>query len=198
VFFKFSLPFLYSKNVKLIDMKQLLVYLSVAVFIISCNSNMPASSTNGMDSVMAAMSAKDSILEKNKATALASVQAFSSGKMDDAFKDVSTDAVDYGDGMMAPVKGLDSIKSMVKGFLNAFPDYKGENFMVIGDGNHVAVFADYTGTFKNPMMGMKPTGKSFKVKDVDLFTFNDAGKITEHRSVQSGKTIMEMVGAKMK
>jgi hypothetical protein len=28
---------------------------------------------------------------------------------------------------------------------------------------------------------------------VDLFTFNDAGKITEHRSVQSGKTIMEMV-----
>jgi predicted ester cyclase len=198
VFFKFSLPFLYSKNLKLIDMKQLLVYLCFAVFIISCNSNMPASSTNGMDSVMAAMSAKDSLLEKNKATALASVQAFSSGKMDDAFKDVSTDAVDYGDGMMAPVKGLDSIKAMVKGFLNAFPDYKGENFMVIGDGNHVAVFADYTGTFKNPMMGMKPTGKSFKVKDVDLFTFNDAGKITEHRSVQSGKTIMEMVGAKMK
>jgi hypothetical protein len=47
-------------------------------------------------------------------------------------------------------------------------------------------------------MGMKPTGKSFKVKDVDLFTFNDEGKITEHRSVQSGKTMMDMVGAKMK
>jgi predicted ester cyclase len=159
---------------------------------------MSTTPTNGMDSVMAAMAAKDSVLEKNKATALASVQAFSSGKLDDAFKDVTSDAVDYGDGMMAPVKGQDSIKAMVKGFLNAFPDYKGENFLVIGDGNHVAVFADYTGTFKNAMGGMKPTGKSFKVKDVDLFTFNDAGKITEHRSIQSGKTLMEMVGAKMK
>ena len=179
-------------------MKQLLVYLVVAVFIFSCNSNVPSSAQNAMDSVMAANAAKDSVLEKNKATALASVQAFSSGKMDDAFKDVTADAVDYGDGMSAPVKGLDSIKSMVKGFLAAFPDYKGENFLVIGDGNHVAVFADYTGTFKNAMMGMKPTGKSFKLKDVDLFTFNDAGKITEHRSVQSGRTLMEMVGAKMK
>ena len=102
--------------------------------------------------------AKDSVQERNKATALESVQAF----------------------------------------MAAFPAYKGENFLVIGDGNHVAVFADYTGTFKNPLMGMKPKGKTFKVKDVDLFTFNDAGKITEHRSVQSNKTIMDMVKAKMK
>jgi predicted ester cyclase len=82
--------------------------------------------------------------------------------LDDAFKDVTPDAVDYGDGTMAPVKGLDSIKSMVKGFLNAFPDYKGENFLVIGDGSHVAVFADYSGTFKDAMLGMRPTGKLLK------------------------------------
>jgi predicted ester cyclase len=179
-------------------MKQVLFFIGIAVIITSCNQNSSSATMNSMDSLMAANSAKDSVLEKNKATALASVQAFGSGKIDDAFKEVTPDAVDYGDGMMAPVKGLDSIKNMVRGFLAAFPDYKGENFLVIGDGNHVAVFADYTGTFKNPIMGIKPTGKSFKVKDVDLFTFNDAGKITEHRSVQSGKTIMEMVGAKMK
>jgi hypothetical protein len=46
-------------------------------------------------------------------------------------------------------------------------------------------------------LGMKPTGKSFKYRDVDLLTFNDADRITEHRSVQSGKTMMDMVGAKM-
>jgi predicted ester cyclase len=50
---------------------------------------------------------------------------------------------------------------------------RAENFLVIKDGNHVAVFADYSGTFKNPMMGIKPTGKSFKYQDVDLFTFNE-------------------------
>jgi predicted ester cyclase len=179
-------------------MKQLLVLIGFAVFVTSCNSSNSAMMNNGMDSVAAAYKAKDSVLQKNNATALAAVQAFSSGKLDEAFKDVTSDAVDYGDGMMAPVKGRDTIISMVKGYLSAFPDYKGENYMVVGDGNHVAVFGDYSGTFKNPWMGMKPTGKSFKYRDVDLFTFNDAGKITEHRSVQSGKTMMDMIGAKMK
>ncbi len=178
-------------------MKQLLAFIFIAAMILSCNSNsspaMPA-----MDPGTTAILTKDSITEKNKATALASVQAFSDGKMDEAFKDATPDVVDYGDGSMKSVKGVDTIKAMVKDFLAAFPDYKGENFVVVGDGNHVAVFADYSGTFKNPFMGMKPTGKSFKLKDVDLFTFNDAGKITEHRSVQSGATLMEMVGAKMK
>ena len=178
-------------------MKQLLVLICVAVFMTSCSTGTAPTMDNGKDSVVSAYMAKDSVLEKNKATALASVQAFTSGKLDDAFKDVTPDAVDYGDGGMAPVKGRDTIISMVKGFLAAFPDYKAENLMVIGEGNHVAVFGDYSGTFKNPMMGIKPTGKSFKYRDVDLFTFNDAGKITEHRSIQSGKTMMDMVGAKM-
>jgi predicted ester cyclase len=177
-------------------MKQLLILTGMALFIISCNNNAASSSNSEMDSIMAASKAKDSVLDKNKATALASVEAFSSGKLDEAFKDVAPDAVDYGDGTMAPVKSKDSILRMVKTFLAAFPDYKGQNFLVIGDGNHVAVFGDYSGTFKNAMMGMKPTGKSFKLKDVDLFTFNAEGKITEHRSVQAGSTMMLMVGAK--
>src|ERR1700692_2976275 len=97
-------------------MKQLLVFIGFAVFTISCNNSSPAS-TAAVDSVGAARAAKDSLLEKNKTTALTSVQAFNSGKMDEAFKDVTPDAVDYGDGSMAPVKGLDSIKSMVKAFM---------------------------------------------------------------------------------
>ncbi len=79
----------------------------------------------------------------------------------------------------------------------AFPDMKGENLMAISEGNHVAVFGDWSGTFKGEIMGMKPTGKSFKIKDVDLYTFNDKGQITEHRSVQSMQTMMLQVGAKI-
>jgi predicted ester cyclase len=178
-------------------MKQLLAFISIAVILISCSGN-SSPAAPAVDPGTAAIVAKDSVTERNKATALASVEAFGSGKMDDAFKDAAPDVVDYGDGSMKPMKGLDSIKYFVKQYMAAFPDYKGANFIVVGDGIHVAVFGDYTGTFKNPLMGMKPTGKSFKVKDVDLFTFNDAGKIIEHRSVQSNNTMMEMVGAKMK
>lgn len=179
-------------------MKKAILFFGMAACMISCNNNSINATTSSMDSVMAAISAKDSMLEKNKAAALASVQAIGAGKLDDIFKDVTPDVVDYGDGSMGPIKGLDSIKAMIKVFLAAFPDYKAENFLVIGEGSHVAVFADYSGTFKNPWMGIKPTGKTFKMKDVDLFTFNDAGKITEHRNVQSGKTMMDMVGIKMK
>ena len=80
--------------------------------------------------------------------------------------------------------------------MTAFPDFKGENFTTIAEGNHVVVIGDWSGTFKGDLMGVKPTGKSFKVKDVDIFTFNDEGKITEHRSIQSIEHIMSQVGAK--
>jgi len=179
-------------------MKQLLAFIMVAVAIASCGGNSGSSGSLGAtDSLAAARTAKDSILAKNKATALASVEAFSSGNVDAMLKDCASDVVDYGDGSSAPVKNLDSIKMGIKTWLAAFPDYKAENIMALADGNHVVVFADWSGTFKAALMGMKPTGKSFKIKDADLFTFNDAGKITEHRGVQSFNTILEQVGGKM-
>jgi predicted ester cyclase len=174
-------------------MKRFLVLLTVIAFAMACNNAGQPVSSMGTDSVLNAMKMKDSILEKNKATALASVQAFNAGKADAVLQDFATDGVDYGNGEMAPVKGLDSAKVYLKQFMDAFPDMKGENFMVIGDGNHVAVFGDWSGTFKGAMGKMKPTGKMFKVKDVDLYTFNDAGKITEHRSIQSNATIMSQI-----
>jgi predicted ester cyclase len=46
-------------------------------------------------------------------------------------------------------------------------------------------------------MGMKATGKAFKIKDVDIFKFNDAGKIIEHRAVQSNETMARQLGMPM-
>ncbi len=133
--------------------------------------------------------------EKNKATALASVMGVNAHDADAMLKEVTPDAMDYGDGSMPPVKGVDSIKAGVNAWLTAFPDVKGENFMVMtDDGTHVAVFADWSGTFKNDFMGMKATGRSYKLKDADIFTFNEEGKITEHRSVQSNMVMGSQVG----
>ncbi|HWB28771.1 MAG TPA: ester cyclase [Chitinophagaceae bacterium] len=176
-------------------MKRMLAFVFItAIFAASCSGG--ASNSSSPDSTSSAKMAADSMLEKNKATALAAVQAFASGNIDEAFKDVTQDAVDYGDGTGAPIKGLDSIKAGAKMFVTSFANIKVENPLVIGDGNHVAVFGDWSGTFKNPMMGIKPTGKSYKVRDADLFTFNDAGKITEHWSTQEVQTIMGQVMGK--
>ncbi|HEX4851617.1 MAG TPA: ester cyclase, partial [Puia sp.] len=175
-------------------MKKFLVFISAFAFVMGCNNKSETGSMpSGADSALAALHAKDSMVARNKATAMASEMAFNGGKVDEIFKDAVPDAVDYGDGSMKPIKGLDSIKAGIKDFLAAFPDFKGENLMALGEGNMVAVFGEWSGTFKNPLGKMKPTGKSFKAKDCDLFTFNDAGKITEHRAIQSGGYIMEQL-----
>ena len=57
-------------------MKQLLAFVCIAACIISCNTNSSPAMTTSIDSVAAAIAAKDSMVEKNKATALASEQAF--------------------------------------------------------------------------------------------------------------------------
>ena len=171
------------------------ILLLTLVWLAACNNEKKAEPA---DSTQTASAPADNKAEKNKQTALASAMAVNAHDAEGMLKDVAPDAVDYGDGSMPPVKGLDSIKAAVKEWVAAFPDVKGENFMILtDDGTHVAVIADWAGTFKNDFMGMKATGKSYKIKDADLFTFNNDGKITEHRSIQPNSNMMSQVGAKM-
>ena len=176
-------------------------FITTAVFACmatACNNNTSSSAT-ATDTTSAMMSSpKTDMTEKNKQRAMAAIQAVVNHDADGLFKDAAPDFTDYNDGSMPPVKGIDSNKKFFQMFLTAFPDMKGENLTAIAEGNQVAVFGDWSGTFKGDLMGMKPTGKSAKWKDVDIFTFNDDGKFTEHRSIQSMTTILSQVGAKMK
>jgi hypothetical protein len=65
-----------------------------------------------------------------------------------------------------------------------FVKLQGDDLMALADGDHVAVCGTWSAGL-NQTLGMKTKGKSFKVRDVDIFTFNSDGKITEHRNVQS-------------
>jgi predicted ester cyclase len=170
--------------------------LAASLFIIACNSDKKEESSDKKETMS---SSAESKAEKNRQTALASVKAFSAHEWDAVFKDVTADGADYGDGSMPPVKNIDTVKAGMKAWVTAFPDVKGENLMALSDadGSHVIVVGEWTGTFKNDFMGMKATGKSFKYWDGDLFNFNDDGKITSHRSIQSNMTPMAQVGAKM-
>lgn len=179
-------------------MNKLLLSAVVISFMTACEqkSDNTSSSTDNDSSAVSSASSAEQMEEKNKETALASVRAVGSGKIDEGFAHVATDALEYGDGSGPAIKGKDSAIAMIKGFVTAFPDYKGENLEAVADGDKVFVYGDWSGTFKKDYNGMKPTGKSFKVKDVDIFTFNDKGEITEHRSVQSWETMMAQVKAK--
>lgn len=178
-------------------MKRLFILLAAFSAVITACNNTKSNSTSATDST-STDTTKTNMLERNRQTALRNVNAVMKRDTAAFAADFAPDAVDYADGGGTPVKGIDSIKASLEMFLAAFPDLKGENMTTLAEGNHVAVFGDYSGTFKGNLMGMKPTGKSFHIKDVDLYTFNDEGKITEHRSVQSFSTIMMQVGGSMK
>ncbi len=165
----------------------------------SCNDkNADGTSTTDSSSMNSTtMNDAESKEERNKETALASVNVIASGNVDAVLKDVDKDAVEYHEGSMGPTKGLDSIKAGLGGWMAAVPDYKGSDLMAVADGDYVMVYGTWTGTWKNDFMGMKATGKTFKVNDVDIFKFNDAGKIIEHRGVQSNATAGMQLGMPM-
>jgi predicted ester cyclase len=128
--------------------------------------------------------------ERNRQTVMASFEAFNKGDVDKAFENVDPSYMDSFDGS-GPAMPADSVKSMFRAILAAMPDYKGSNFEYIADGNKVVVLGDWSGTFKNDLMGMKATGKSFSFRDADIFTFNDNGKLIAHRSIANfGNALM--------
>ncbi len=74
------------------------------------------------------------------------------------------------------------------------PDMHIEVEDVIASGNKVAVRSTMTGTDTNGMPGMPPTGKSFSMGAIDVFTFDDAGMNTEHYGVYDMMGTMAQLG----
>lgn len=175
-----------------------LLAFAACFFFAACNDGGTKSETTTTDTTAASsgkMTQEDKE-ERNKKIVMESVEAINTHNADNVLKNASADVIDYGEGSMAAVKGVDSIKVGMNAFLTAFPDYKASDLTAVADGDHVMVYGEWTGTFKNDYMGMKATNKSFKVKDVDIFTVNDEGKITSHRSITPWSVIMMQVGAK--
>lgn len=177
-------------------MKKLFFPTLIALAFIACNDSAGGSSAqNAQDSTAIKQEMKE---ERNKETALASLKAFSGEtSVESVFKNADKDLVDYGSGEMPAMKGVDSAKAGLQTWLNAVPDYKGSDFIAVADGDYVMVYGTWTGTWKNNMMGMDATKKSFKVNDVDIFKFNEEGKIIEHRGTQSVNETARQIGMKM-
>ncbi|MEO6453309.1 MAG: ester cyclase [Ginsengibacter sp.] len=183
-------------------MKQILIAAFTALSFTACNDTATtATTTSDADSAKmstaTAPDGKDAKEERNKQIVEASMKGIENGgNVDVIFADAAPDMVDYGDGSMKPMK-VDSVKTFLKGWMAAIPDYKGSDFTMVAEGDNVMVYGTWTGTWKNDFMGAKATGKSFTVKDVDFFKFNDDGKITEHHSVTPMSEIARQIGMKM-
>lgn len=161
----------------------------VALFLSACNQK--------AETTVKTVDSTTTLLGRNKQTALNSNLAFNSHDIEAAVKDYAADFVEYGSGSGKPMKSLDSIKMNLKSFFEAFPDFKGDQFHAFASGDTVIITGLWTGTFKKEYMKIKPTDKSFKAPDVDIFVFNKEGKIASHSNIQSEATFFYQLGIPM-
>src|SRR5579872_5233117 len=160
-------------------MKKLLTFLAIAALsgclFPSCKSNSSGTPSNGSDSTAA-------VMKKNIQTALGADSVILKHDMDGYFKLCAQGYTDFGSPDDKPEKNIDSMKSVMKIFFGAYPDFKGEGLKAYAGDDGVVVTGTFSGTFKNPYLKMKPTGKAFKIFDADIYTFDKDGKITSHKS----------------
>jgi hypothetical protein len=131
---------------------------------------------------------------RNKKTAWRFEANLMAANVDSMYKDCAPNFAEYGTGNSDTTKNVDSVKADLKDFMTIFPDIKGSNFVTFAHGDSVVVLATWRGTFKNPAGDIQPTGRTFKVDDADIFTFNQKGQITSHKSLQSTNTFFYQVG----
>ena len=117
--------------------------------------------------------------------------------IDEALKEADADIVNMGNGTIPLVKGLNQVKAGLIMFSTALPVEKVEDIIAIAEGDWVMVSGRWTGSWKADMMGQAATGKPYSKKDIEIFKFNEAGKIIEHHSVQPILEIASQVGLKL-
>lgn len=180
-----------------------LLFAGTAFTFAACNGNTEVKGMNDKDSSGAKMStasasdSKEARDERNKNIALQSIEAVNRHDPAAVLKDASDNTEDFGDGSGRVMKGKDSLVGMIKGWFTAFPDVKGENLKAVADGEWVVVWGDWSGTWKGDYMGQKATGKSYHLRDADIFRINDDGKITEHHSLSTWPAMAVQTGMKM-
>jgi len=93
---------------------------------------------------------------------------------------------------LAPTK--EGVKDLFKMYLAAFPDLRMEAADVFASGDKVVARVRATGTHQGEFMDMQATGKSIDVQLIDIFRFDDDGRVGEHWGVMDQLTMMQQLG----
>jgi predicted ester cyclase len=174
-------------------MKKTILLFTIVAIMASCNNETKSDKTDSKEN---AVSSTDTKQERNKKVIMASMESLGKADIDGALKDAAPVFTDYADGSIPPVTDIDSLKGFLKMLFTSIENYKPGKIMLCAEGDNVIAVAEWTGIFKNDLMGIKATGKPVKFMDADIFKLNDEGKITEHRSVQNTAAVL-MASGKM-
>jgi len=170
-------------------MKYIVSSFAIMTFAIlfSCGSHQADS--NLVDKVMPVISTA----LRNEQTAMLCIQAYNSHNVNEILKEWDSTAIDYGDGSGHPVKGIDSLKYLYSMVVKAIPNIRVDSLKTLtDDGEHVIVTGQWSGSITNDSLGIKDS--KFNFWNGDFFTFNESGKIIQHKSIQSHLGILAQMG----
>ncbi|HKA23977.1 MAG TPA: ester cyclase [Candidatus Eisenbacteria bacterium] len=85
------------------------------------------------------------------------------------------------------------LKAFITQWHAAFPDLQMKVNNMTADSSYVWVYSTMSGTMKGPLMGMKPTGKSFQIDAFDLIRIENA-KCVEHWGAMNDAAMMTQLG----
>ena len=98
-------------------------------------------------------------------------------------------------GTLGTVEGVENLIALLRGFIGALPDLHAEEQDIVADGNAVVLRFVVEGTHKGELLGIPPTGRKVRWDAVDVYRFNEDGKITEEWAADDLTAILHSVGA---
>ena len=109
-------------------------------------------------------------------------EAQGKGNLDVVDEILADDFIDH-----TPFPGVPPTRDGVKmlfGYLRSvFPDLRVTIHEQIADAQKVATRKTFEGTHRGDFMGVAGTGKTITFEVIDILTFNDGGRIAEHRVI---------------
>lgn len=119
----------------------------------------------------------------------------------EAYDDLDADrlASDYADDCFVESPsggshtGQSEVARVIRGVFSAFPDLKFRTLELIIDGDRVGQIGEIEGTDIGGFLGVRPTGKGFRVRAVFLYEFKDR-RIVHERRVYDYTGVLVQIG----
>ena len=108
----------------------------------------------------------------------------------------AADYIDHESPPGLPDRGPESMRRLVMMFHDAFPDVSFQVEELIAEGEAVAARVTWTGTHRGSFLGMAPTGRAVRQKQMHFMHFRD-GQMVEHLAVRDDLGLRQQFAASM-
>lgn len=154
-----------------------------ALLLTACSSASTRNASLDDSTTLESTSSNEAKEDRYKQIVKSSTEGFIASDTSRSAQGFAPDVIDYGEGTRPPVKGLDSFKYNLNQFFQAASNIKAENLRYIADQHWVAVWGDWSWTWKSDPSNQNTTGKPFQMRGADIFKFNAEGKIAAHYGI---------------